>query len=243
MPRLGTTLTAFRLAVIAAGAASSAGEADTLVTAMRRAPSGQPPAAVTEVLGALEGSDAGFFTVGCWPDHRGALLSVEFPEIGVLSALLMLARDHGLAVYDIALKRLYDPTGSDDVDVEVVAGGVRLPFLTRELLSQLVAEPTWPEPEAPFVIVDRADQDFIQVWCHDDGTYQLEYREGGPESHFRSCIADRGVVIDAMWAWTIQDQRWHTAVDWMFVDVEAEARGVEPSHRSRDSDATQKKCG
>lgn len=176
--------------------------------------------AVAEVLGALDGSPVGHYLVKCRNDSGGALLEVDDPECGFLEALLMLAKDHDLAVRDIEIDRLYDPTGC--VEVDVLLPGVRIPFLTRELLADLVLHPEWPDPEAPYFIVEWADQDYIQVWLDDDGVYQLEYREDGPESHFVVHTDDAELVIRTMWAWAIRDDSWRTAVDWMFVDVEGE---------------------
>lgn len=207
---------AFRLAVIAAGAASSAGEAKRLVAAMRARPQGRTPGAVVEVLGALSSCGFDGFTVWRRSDDRGALLSMWYPEIGVLEALLLLCKDRGLAVYDIELNRLYDPTGG--VDVDVVQPGVRLPFLTRQLLVDLILRPAWPDPEAPFVIVDRAEEDFIQVWCSDSG-YQLEFREGGPDVHYAYITDDPHLVIDVMWSWALGNPYWRGAVPWRVADL------------------------
>ena len=181
----------------------------------------QPDSAIAEVLGALEGSPVGHYMLECRHTGGGAaVLDVVNPEKGLLEALLILAKDHGLAIYDVGLKRLYDPSGG--VDVDVLLPGIRIPFLTRELLADLVLHPAWPEPEAPYLIVDRAEQDFIQAWRGDDGTYQLEYREDGPESHFVVHTDDAALVVDVMWAWTILDQSWRMAVDWSFADIDAE---------------------
>lgn len=215
----------FRLAVIAAGEADSPQAARELVATMHRAPGGRTSRAVDEVLGALDGSGAQGYYRLCQRNRRGALLDSAYPEWEVLEALLILAEGHGLAVYDTALDRLYDPTGG--VDVEVSLPGVTLPFLTRKLLTDLVARPEWPDPQAPYVIVSRADEDYIQAWLCDDGTYQLEYREGGPESHFVARSVDAGVVIGAMWAWATEDPSWRNDVDWWFVDLDAEGSGKE----------------
>lgn len=220
----------FRLAVIPAGAAASAEEAGRIVTAMRAAPRGRTPTAVTEVLGALESSGFGHFTVGHRADARGALLSVPVPEGGTLEALLLLAYGREIAVYDIKLNRLYDPAGAADVDVSVP--GLRIPFLTRDLLSDLVLRPGWPDPEAPYVIVDRADQDFIQVWC-DTGSYRLEYREGSAEFHYMCAIDDPAAVVEVMWDWVIGGRGWRGALPWEFLDLDA-TRSV----RLQDLDAT-----
>ena len=190
---------------------------------MRTTPHGRRPAAVVEMLGALEASGAGEFTVGRRPDSRGALLSVPHPEAGVLEALLLLAKDRGLAVYDIRLDRLYDPTGG--LDVQVMLPGLRLPFLTRELLSDLVMHPTWPDPEAPFVIIDRAAEDYVQFWRVQDG-FRLEYREGGPEFHYMCLTEDPDVVVDLMWAWASGGNSWRGALAWEFIDLAEIESGV-----------------
>ena len=75
------------------------------------------------------------------------------------------------------------------------------------------------------LIVERAEQDFIQTWRRDDATYQLEYRQDGPESHFVVCTEDAVLVIDVMWAWAVQDPSWGD-LDWQFVDVEAADRAA-----------------
>ena len=81
----------------------------------------------------------------------------------------------------------------------------------------------WPLPDAPYFIIERAEQDFIQVWRTDDHAYQVEYREGGQESHFVFRTADCELVGNVMWAWTIEDPLWRTAVDWEFLDLEDDA--------------------
>lgn len=214
----------FRFALIAAGSADSAARAAEIAETMRRAGKRDPRGAIAEVLGALDGSPVGHYLLECRNTSRGALLSVERPEAGLLEALLLLAKDHSLAVYDIDLNRLYDPAGA--ANVEALMPGVRSPFLTRPLLDDLVRRPGWPEPEAPYVIVERAHQDYVQAWLGDDGVYHLEYREGGPESHFAVRTGDAALVVDVMWAWTIQDRNWRTAVDWMFLDVKAQEHCV-----------------
>lgn len=225
----------FRFALIPAGSAESSTQASRIAAVIRGAPEQHPDSAIAEVLGALGGSPVGHYIEACRHGSRGSLLSVDHPESGFLEALLILAKDHGLAVYDVDLDRLYDPTGC--VDLDVLLPGVRIPFLTRELLADLVFHPQWPDPEAAYLIVERADQDFIQAWL-EDGTYRFEYREDGPESHFVVYTDDAALVIEVMWAWVIKDDSWRTAVDWEFTDlaceVQSEFRWVSLQNEQRD---------
>lgn len=158
-----------------------------------------------------------------WLDSAGehsAVIVTERPESGPLDALLAATKDRGLAVYDMQLRRLYDP--QDSVEVAVSLGDcVRVPYLTRDLLIDLVERPVFPSPDEPFVIVSRAEEDYIQMYRHDDGDYQLEYREDGPESHFVTHTTDARLVADVMWAWVIGDERWRDMVEWTFLDVDA----------------------
>lgn len=208
---------AHRLAIIPAGAVGSAGQARRLVAAIQARPSGTLPAAIGEVLGALAGSGAADVSAGACMDSRGMLISIGHPEVSVLEPLLVLAKDHDLAVYDIVLSRLYDPTQC--VEVDVLLPELRLPYVTRDLLVDLVAHPQWPQPSAPYVILARSGEDFIQAWLTDDGTYQLEYREGGAEFHFVYRTRGALEVAEVMWAWAIDDVRWRGAVDWTFLDI------------------------
>ena len=209
-----------RLALVPAGSADSSTQAHTIPHVLRCAREREPQPAIAEVLGALDASPVGHYMRRCRNTSRGSLLSVDHPESGFLEALLILAKDHDLAVYDIELRRLYDPSGG--VEVDILLPGIRIPFLARDLLTNLVLHPAWPEPEAPYLILERADQDFIQTWLDDDGIYQLEYRKDGPESHFVVHTDDAALVIEVMWAWAVQDDFWRAAVDWLFVDVDAE---------------------
>ena len=102
---------------------------------------------------------------------------------GLLRYLLLETMDRGLAVYDIELFRLYDPRGRVDVEVSLT-GDLTLPYLTPALLRDLVLRPTWPDPEHPYFIVARGDQEFIQTYRDEDGTYQLEHQDGGLDAHF-----------------------------------------------------------
>ena len=158
-----------------------------------------------------------------WIDHAGersAVIVTERPESGTLDALLDATKNRGLAVYDMALRRLYDP--QDSIAMTVRLGDcVTVPYLTRDLLIDLVERPVFPSAAEPFVIVSRTDADYIQMYRRADGDYQLEYRDGGPESHFVVHTADARLVADVMWSWVTGDGRWQTMVEWMFLDTDA----------------------
>jgi hypothetical protein len=202
-----------RFAIFPAGSVNSVEEANDLVHAMAGGDGGQRPPAIQALVDGLPDSAE----MACLAEHsadsRGVVIATSRPEDGPLRYLLGLTMASGLAVYDIELFRLYDPRGRVEIDVSVGADEM-LPYLTPALLRDLVLRPTWPSPDEPFLIVERRDQEFVQVYREEDGTYQIEHRNGGPETHFWCRILESALVADVMWAWTSRDARWRTAVEW-----------------------------
>ncbi|MBX7430633.1 hypothetical protein JDV09_00695 [Mycobacterium sp. Y57] len=201
-----------RFAIFPAGAADSVEQANDLVCAMATGIEGQPHKAVRELFDELDDILGRYLAVRP-ADARGAVIATDRPEDGLLRYLLQSAAARGLAVYDIELFRLYDPRGRVDVEVEL-CGLALLPYVTPTLLRDLVLRPTWPAPENPFLILARGEHDHIQAYRDPNGTYQFEYRDGGPDAHFQFFTADCGLVADVMWAWVNDDPSWRTAVRW-----------------------------
>ncbi|WP_142392578.1 hypothetical protein [Mycobacterium sp. 3519A] len=202
-----------RFAVFPAGAADSIEAANNLVAAMCAESVGEPPSTVAELVEAL--TECGEEV--CWverpADSRGVFVETRQPEDGLLNYLLLETKDRGLAVYDLELFRLYDPRGRVDIDV-VLQGDVALPYLTPTLLRDLVLRPTWPRPDDSFFIVERGEEQYVQVYREADGSYTLEHRDGGADAHFKYRLTDVSLVADVMWAWVTDDSRWRTAVAW-----------------------------
>jgi hypothetical protein len=205
-------------ALIPAAGADSVAEAEVLIRKMREIREGQPIPGLADLLDGLSADYGSVISVDGEVTANGAFISVEEPELGPLNDILMATKDCSIAVFDIALSRLYNPRGS--VDIEVVLGGdCTLPYLTAQLLDDLVRRPTWPDPDSPFLIVARDGEDFIQTYLQDDGYYDLEYRDGSFEKHYDFYTPDAGLVSDVMWAWTAQDSRWRTAVPWTRMEL------------------------
>ena len=170
-------------ALIPATGAESIAEADVLIRKIREIREGQPIPGLADLLDGLSADYGSVISVDSEVTAYGALISVEEPELGPLNDILMATKDCSIAVFDIAVSRLYNPRGS--VDIEVVLGGdCTLPYLTAQLLDDLVRRPTWPDPGSPFLIVARDGEDYIQTYLQDDGYYDLEYRDGSFEKHY-----------------------------------------------------------
>ncbi|MFD8983699.1 hypothetical protein [Streptomyces sp. NPDC059564] len=76
-----------------------------------------------------------------------------------------------------------------------------------------------------FVIVERlglepADQYYMQVYLNDDLSYQVEYREGGPDRHFQAWVPSDGgpfavePVATVLQDWAFGRPGWREALPW-----------------------------
>jgi hypothetical protein len=228
---VGNGAMSHRFAIIPAGSVDAVDQANDLIHAMGAGSDGEPPTAIRELLDELSQTVAGSFVITRPAERRGVIIATHRPEDGLLRFMLLSTMDRGLAIYDVELCRLYDPRGRVDLDVSL-SGDLTLPYLTPALLRDLVLRPTWPEPEDPYFIVTRGGAEFIQTYRDEDGLYQLEHRDGGPNAHFAVRTPDSGLVADVMWAWTTHDSRWRTAVIWSrmeFKDLEDEDNADEAS--------------
>jgi len=208
-----------RFAVFPAGVVHSIEEANDLVCAMCAGSVGEPASALRELVEALPDDGEALCLVERSADSRGVIIGTDQPEDGLLRYLLLEAMDRDLAVYDINLFRLYDPRGRIDIDVEL-PDDVTLPYLTPALLRDLVLRPTWPLADQPYFAVARGEHEYVQTYRTDDGTYALEYRDGGPDAHFKYRTTDIGLVADVMWGWVTRDASWRTAVAWTRLEIE-----------------------
>ncbi|WP_067701182.1 hypothetical protein [Nocardia jejuensis] len=202
--------------LLPSGAAATPLEVDAYLTAQ----DGQPvPEAVAEIAAELNRRNAelpesdSFLSVDPLDPGPGSVLHVPSPydAIGHVRALLFeLATPRGYAVFDPQLSWLIDPAGQ--IPVAVTHGGAGdFPYLTRELAHLWV--PALAAP-GPYLIVDRGEQVYIQTYRHEDGHYDLEYRDGSADRHFTAAPADSAQVADLIWDWTVGDRSRFDALEW-----------------------------
>ncbi len=148
---------------------------------------------------------------------NGAVLHVACPydAIGYVRELLFdIATPRDYAIYDPQLAWLIDPAGH--VPVTVTHGGAgAFPYLTEALVRQWVPELAAPNP---YLIVERADHDYIQTYRGKPGEYTVEYRDGGPDRHYGATVEDPATVADLIWAWTTGERDALARVPWTRVE-------------------------
>ncbi|CDP83950.1 MULTISPECIES: hypothetical protein [Mycolicibacterium] len=149
-------------------------------------------------------------------DARGAVVPTWIGSIPEnRAAMLELARDHGLGLYDPQRDRLYDPRGHIQGLTVTLGDGWDVPYLSPALLSDLFDH---PHPEYPWVIIERADQCYIQSKFPPDEHVEVEYRRGGPDRHYQAVTADRQLAQKVLWGWAIESADWDSMLQWEPMD-------------------------
>ncbi|WP_280399551.1 hypothetical protein [Nocardia carnea] len=148
----------------------------------------------------------------------GAALHIASPydAIGFVRKLVFeLATPRDYAVYDPQLAWLVDPAGH--IPVTVTHGGAgEFPYLTETLADFWVRGLADPNP---YLIVERADQVYIQTYRESEQDFTLEYRDGAPDRHFTTQVTGPDTVAELIWAWTRRDQERLAQLPWKRLDL------------------------
>ena len=65
-------------------------------------------------------------------------------------------------------------------------------------------------PVEQFVVLSRGEEDYVQTYHNDDGSFQLEFRAGSPEEHYAAVAEDLSVADIAL----VFDQYLANKNDW-----------------------------
>jgi len=74
-------------------------------------------------------------------------------------------------------------------------------------------------PSGPWLIIERAEQEYIQSWFDTGEPVLVEYRDGGPERHFAATTTHRTQPQKVLWKWTINQQGWSDTLTWQPIEV------------------------
>lgn len=74
-------------------------------------------------------------------------------------------------------------------------------------------------PDNRFLVVERHDrtslwQYYMQVYLAEDASFDLEFREGGPQAHFRARHVKPDRAADILVRWSTDESGWREAVEW-----------------------------
>jgi hypothetical protein len=96
--------------------------------------------------------------------------------------------------------RLYSENGTD-MDAPAAAA-------IAQLIQTLTPDGNY------FAILERTDTCYMQAALSDNGVFAIEYRDGGPEWHYRCAPVTRELVVAAFQSYASQDDRWRDMFAW-----------------------------
>ncbi|GGK60963.1 hypothetical protein [Nocardia camponoti] len=212
----------YDLILLPSGVATSIDEVDAYLAAQEGQPESATVADIAAEINArnaaLPASDTFLATdsVGGAPSGTTLTVSSPYDALGFVRNLLFdLATPRDYAIYDPQLSWLIDP--KDHIPVSVTHGGAgEFPYLTEELAHNWVAGLSDPNP---YLIVERGDQRYIQTYRDQRGEYTLEYRDGSPQRHFGTVLADPDEVARIIWDWTTDPASVEKDVAWTGVEL------------------------
>ncbi|MFJ9691271.1 hypothetical protein [Kitasatospora sp. NPDC101183] len=87
-------------------------------------------------------------------------------------------------------------------------------------------------PGRDFLVVSRADEDYAQAYQHGPEDWQVEYREGSADRHYRAVdLQSRERAEELLWGWISGEPAWHDEVAWRRLTPE-DLNGSEDSENS-----------
>ncbi|HEX4224098.1 MAG TPA: hypothetical protein VHZ97_17150 [Pseudonocardiaceae bacterium] len=98
--------------------------------------------------------------------------------------------------------------------------------VTEAELRTLVARIGAPGDQ--FVVVERQPvepEHFVQTWHENGKSYEVEFRDGGPERHYATGMARPDEVTDFFLAWINRAQDWRGPHDWQLIDASPTVQG------------------
>lgn len=168
-----------------------------------------------EAAGAAD-EEAGWVSVRpLWAEPQGLAVPTTYADVDSnLVTLLRLAAREGLVVVDLSSQKVDYP--SEGTPVGVKAGdGTRLGALSRERLSSLLLH---LPPSDPWIVLEHGAEMYAQARRRGDGSFDVEYRDGGPQAHFGTTVSDVRVVLDLLWRWIEGDPTWKHGISWTKVE-------------------------
>jgi len=114
--------------------------------------------------------------------------------------LLEMTRDRQLAMVDRQLNQVFDPRGHVNAEV-MIANGTKLPYVTEQIVVDVMAN---QEHYGDYIIVEKAENEYIQSLYESGQPCQVEYRDGSADKHFQTFTPDRALVPRLIAAWLEQ---------------------------------------
>ncbi|GAB18772.1 hypothetical protein GOEFS_064_00110 [Gordonia effusa NBRC 100432] len=173
-------------------------------------------AAAISALDAPLEEEAGFLSL--FPlDGTGGAVFVPSPWSAIQQArdiVVPQAFSVGYGVYDPQLDIVLDPREARAGHLMTSNEGT-FPTLTRGLVEHFARAMKVKD----FVIIETADEVYIQSQRTDVGAYDLEYRDGSSDRHFGTEVASPDDVVEAMLEWLAGNVAAYQRHSWRKLDL------------------------
>ena len=147
-----------------------------------------------------------------------ALLQCEENNVVVtMCAIAEAAAHHGLAVLDPERQLLLDMAGALPIVLET-DGGPNLTMTSAQSIAAVLTEIR--QGRYKWVSMSRPDQSYAQTYLHDNGTWDVEHREDGPETHRTASTQNRASVEAFLWNWARNEPQDAWRTDFPFEPLE-----------------------
>ena len=167
-----------------------------------------------EAAGAAD-EDNGWVSV--WPlqvSTDGVAVPTTYADVdNNLVVLLKLAARHSLVLVDLSSEKVDRPAPGEPIGV-MAGDGTRLGALTYRRLESILSD--LPSSD-PWIVLERDSEVYVQALRQKDGSFVLEYRDGGPARHFSTTLPEADEVLWRMWAWLRGEPDWAVGANWQRV--------------------------
>ncbi|CAM3490623.1 hypothetical protein NOZE110980_00380 [Nocardioides zeicaulis] len=68
-------------------------------------------------------------------------------------------------------------------------------------------------------LVDQSGQTYAQSSRNDDGTYVVEHRDGRPDRHFGTTVADMRIAHGLVTGWAFNLPEWDKSATWTPISI------------------------
>lgn len=126
------------------------------------------------------------------------------------STITAAAAVHGMAVVDLQLPVFLDMTGAVPVSL-TNNDGPHLTWTSAHAIGAVLDEIVGGR--YPWLVLERRDGAYAQTYRNSDGRWDVEHRDGGPETHQAASTTDRAAVEAFLWDWALDapGAAWRTA--------------------------------
>ena len=127
------------------------------------------------------------------------------------------AAGNGLSTYDLQSGRLFDCTDARPVELETEAD-LNLAWVSPQVLREALDEIERGDHHYLILSDPESHQTYAQTYF-EEGSWQVEYRDGSPADHFQADTSSRAETEAFLWAWVSEQEGWADLLGFQHVSL------------------------